>query len=52
MMSNYEVVGKLEHTTEQILKKIEKAYTDVNPKNIFKKLKVESREHGAGGFQF
>ena len=50
-MLNYEVCNKMEATTESILKKIDKAYTDINPKNDMRKLKVESREHGTGNNQ-
>ena len=46
MMLNYEILQKLEHQIEIILKKIDKAYSDVNPKNTLNKLKVESREIG------
>ena len=47
MMLNYEIISKLEHQVEVIIKKIDKAYSDINPKNTLSKLKVESREHGA-----
>lgn len=43
---NLDQIIKLESTSEGILKKIEKAYTDIDPKNKVKNLKVESRSSG------
>lgn len=46
MMMGFETASKLEHNTESLLKKIDKAYSDIDPRNSIKKLKVTTRNLG------
>jgi V-type H+-transporting ATPase subunit C len=46
MMLNYENVQKIESTVEGLLKRIQKAYLDVEPKADLQKMMVESKENG------
>lgn len=46
MMMNYEVVTKLESQVEGCIKRIQKAYLDVEPKADLEKMTVESKELG------
>lgn len=44
MMSSYDNVSKLENQCEHLLKRIEKALTDIDPKNKLENLKVERKQ--------
>lgn len=46
MMQNYEIIQKVEHQVEMVIKKIIKCYTDLNAKNDPNKLLVDSRKSG------
>jgi len=41
---SYEESNKLEHGCEQLIKRIEKAYIDIDPKNKLENMKVESKQ--------
>jgi len=47
MMMNYEAVSKIETQVEHLLKRIQKAYLDVEPKADLEKMKIDSKDHGA-----
>lgn len=48
MMQNYETICKAESQSESVIRKIEKAYLDVNPQADISQLRVESRNQGSG----
>lgn len=46
MMLNYENITKLESQVEALIKRIQKAYLEVEPKADLTKMMVESKESG------
>jgi len=50
MMLNYENIQKIESTVESLIKRIQKAYLDVEPKADPTKMMVESKDLGNGRF--
>lgn len=48
MMLNYENIQKIEGSVEHLIKRIQKAYLDVEPKADPTKMLVESKELGNG----
>lgn len=46
MMVNYETVGKIENSVENVIKRILKAYNDVDPKAVIANLVVDSKDLG------
>jgi hypothetical protein len=52
MMLNYEAISKIEGQVEGLLKRIQKAYLDVDPKVDLEKLKIESKDLGSGMYIF
>lgn len=50
MMLNYESIQKIEGSVEHLIKRIQKAYLDVEPKADLTKMLVESKELGNGRF--
>lgn len=48
MMRNYEVIQKVEHQVEIVLKKLSKAYLEINPKADINSFLVDSRKSGPG----
>ena len=47
---SYEESNKLEHGCEQLIKRIEKAYIDIDPKNKLENMKVESKQGSNGSY--
>lgn len=50
MMQAYETIQKVESRVESVLRKIGKAYGDVEPNGDLASLKVESKAKGPGNF--
>jgi hypothetical protein len=48
MMLNYENIQKIEGSVEHLIKRIQKAYLDVEPKADVTKMLVESKDLGNG----
>lgn len=48
MMLNYESIQKIESQVESLVKRIQKAYLDVEPKADLQKMMVESKDLGNG----
>lgn len=46
MMHNYDLIQKFDTVIEGILRKLEKSYTELNPKNSVSKLRAQSKELG------